>query len=62
MVTPHVGFCEWPYLPHNFKGNKSTKHLQSTLPKLNSHESNNRLSRRSIQVLLSLFSIVFYPS
>ena len=36
--------------------------LQSTLPKSNSHKSNNRLSRRSIQVLFSLYSIVFNPS
>ena len=36
--------------------------LQSTLPKSNSHKSNNRLSRRSFQVLFSLYSIVFNPS
>ena len=35
--------------------------LQWTLPKSNSHKSNNRLSRRSIQVLF-LYSIVFNPS
>ena len=28
----------------------------------NSHKSNNRLSRRSIQVLFSIYSIVFNPS
>ena len=38
-----------------------TIQIQSTLPKSNSHKSNNRLSRKSIQVLISLFSIVFYP-
>ena len=37
-------------------------HLQSTLPKSNSHKSNNRPSRRSIQVLFSLYYIVFYPT
>ena len=36
--------------------------VQSTLPKSNSHKSNNRLSRRSFQVLCSLYSIVFNPS
>ena len=36
--------------------------VQSTLPKSNSHKSNNRLSRRSFQVLFSLYSIVFNPS
>ena len=36
--------------------------LQSTLPKSNSHKSNNRLSRRSFQVLFFLYSIVFNPS
>ena len=37
-------------------------HIQSTLPKSNSHKSNNRLSRRSFQVLFSLYYIVFNPS
>ena len=37
-------------------------YIQSTLPKSNSHKSNNRLSRRSIQVLFSLYAIVFNPS
>ena len=36
--------------------------LQSTLPKSNSHKSNNRLSWRSFQVLFSSYSIVFNPS
>ena len=36
--------------------------IQSTLTKSNSHKSNNRLSRRSFQVLFSLYSIVFNPS
>ena len=40
----------------------ATKELQSTLPKLYLHNSNNHLSRRSIQVLFSLYSIVFNPS
>ena len=35
--------------------------IQSTLPKLNSHKSKNRLSRRSVQVFFSLFSIVLTP-
>ena len=35
--------------------------VQSTLPKSNSHKSNNCLSRRSIQVLFSLYSIVLTP-
>ena len=35
--------------------------LQSTLPKSNSHKSNNRPSRRSFQVLFSLFSMFFTP-
>ena len=35
--------------------------VHSTLPKLNWHESNNLLNRRSIQVLFSLFSIGFDP-
>ena len=38
------------------------EHLQSTLPKSNLHKSNNRPSRRSIQVLFSLYSIVFNPT
>ena len=33
--------------------------LQSTLPNSKLHKSNNRLSRRSIQALFSLF---FYPT
>ena len=37
-----------------------TDGVQSTLPKSKSHKSNKRLSRRSLQVLFSLFSIVFY--
>ena len=37
-------------------------YIQSTLPKSNSHKSNNCLSRRSMQVLFSLYSIVFNPS
>ena len=39
-----------------------TNTIQSTLPKSNSHKSNNCLSRRSIQILFSLYSIVFNPS
>ena len=35
--------------------------VQSTLPKSTLHKSNNRLSRRSIQVLFSLYSIVLTP-
>ena len=35
--------------------------IQSTLPLLNLHKSNNQLSRRSIQVLFSIFYIVFNP-
>ena len=36
--------------------------IQLTLPKSNLHKSNNRLSRSPLQVLFSLFSIVFHPT
>ena len=52
-LTIHLPFRH--YLSHLYFN------IQSTLPKLNSHKSNNRLSRRSIQVLFSLYSIVFNP-
>ena len=42
--------------------NNLWRKIQSTLPRSNLHKSNNRLSRRSIQVLFSLYSIVFNPS
>ena len=35
--------------------------IQSTLPKSNLHKPNNRLSRRSFQVLFSLFSMFLTP-
>ena len=38
-----------------------TRKKKLTLPKWNSHKSNNRLRRRSIQVF-SLFSTAFYPT
>ena len=56
--TEHFGIVITPFL-------LSTDDIvQSTLPKSNSHKSNNRLSRRSIQVLFSsyMYSIVFNPS
>ena len=44
------------------KKEQVSSYIQSTLPKLNSHKSNNRQSRRSIQVFFSLFYIVFDPT
>ena len=37
-------------------------YIQSTLPKLNLHKLNKPLSRRSIHVVFSLYSIVSNPS
>ena len=58
-----VGFVEHcPKEVTSFFSRSVYMDVQSTLPKSNSHKSNNYLSRRSIQVLFSLYSIVFNPS
>ena len=50
-----------PPPPHHIPTWSRNTIIQSTLPKSFLHKSNNCLSRRSIQVLFSLYSIVFNP-
>ena len=75
LYFPRVHSTKGKYCPegkYNYLGTTDTWYFirpgryllysQPCLLKSNSHKSNNRLSRRSFQVLFSLYSIVFNPS
>ena len=54
----HAGLSSHCYAYTALFWQKEASDIQSTLPKSNSHKSNNCLSRRSFPVLFSSFSIV----